>query len=415
MATTRFQKGSLKQLDRAEGKTWVLRYLATRSQDGKRVEGTPFVVGLVRDLPTKSSAKQRVVELGLLEKINSPQQTARLTFRQIADHYMHPEVGELHDLGEGTQETFEGNIQHCIARWGDTPALEIRVLEVESWLKSLAKDNRGSYQWSTVGKIRDAMSVVYQHAQRHEMIPAGVEHNPARARKLGGPKIRTKSGYKAVRVSPAQIKKMLAVLPLLQRTMVILCSLTAIRISECVGLRWSAISWPEKKIYIRQRWRRGNIGKPKTPASDSYVALAPMLASFLEAWRKETPYAKESDWVFASQKTHGKTPRFGGMLVRDYLYPAAEKAGIIFRQRNGSYVDSIGRLVTRFGFHNLRKAVSDYLNEGKKVDVRTIQDTLRHENPEVTLANYTESSLESRLAAQEVMADAIFSDLKRVQ
>jgi hypothetical protein len=30
-------------------------------------------------------------------------------------------------------------------------------------------------------------------------------------------------------------------------------------------------------------------------------------------------------------------------------------------------------------FHNLRKAVSDYLNEGKKVDVRTIQDTLRHE------------------------------------
>jgi len=415
MATTRFQKGSLKQLDRAEGKTWVLRYLATRSQDGKRVEGTPFVVGLVRDLPTKSSAKQRVVELGLLEKINSPQQTARLTFRQIADHYMHPEVGELHDLGEGTQETFEGNIQHCIARWGDTPALEIRVLEVESWLKSLAKDNRGSYQWSTVGKIRDAMSVVYQHAQRHEMIPAGVEHNPARARKLGGPKIRTKSCYKAVRVSPAQIKKMLAVLPLLQRTMVILCSLTAIRISECVGLRWSAISWLEKKIYIRQRWRRGNIGKPKTPASDSYVALTPMLASFLEAWRKETPYAKESDWVFASQKTHGKTPRFGGMLVRDYLYPAAEKAGIIFRQRNGSYVDSIGRLVTRFGFHNLRKAVSDYLNEGKKVDVRTIQDTLRHENPEVTLANYTESSLESRLAAQDVMADAIFSDLKRVQ
>jgi hypothetical protein len=202
--------------------------LATRSQDGKRVEGTPFVVGLVRDFLTKSSAKQRVVELGLLEKINSPQQTARLSFRQIADRYMHPELGELHDLGQGTQETFEGNIQHCIARWGDTPALDIRVLEVESWLKSLAKDNRGKYQWSTVGKIRDAMSVVYQHAQRHEMMPAGVEHNPARARKLGGPKIRTKSGYKAVRVSPAQIKKMLAVLPLLQRTMVILCSLTAI-------------------------------------------------------------------------------------------------------------------------------------------------------------------------------------------
>ena len=98
------------------------------------------------------------------------------------------------------------------------------------------------------------------------------------------------------------------------------------------------------------------------------------------------------------------------MLVRDYLYPAAERAGIIFRQEDGSYVDSIGRRVTRFGFHNLRKAVSDYLNEGKKVDVRTIQDTLRHENPQVTLSKYTESSLESRLAAQDVMALAILAE-----
>jgi hypothetical protein len=63
----------------------------------------------------------------------------------------------------------------------------------------------------------------------------------------------------------------------------------------------------------------------------------------LEAWRKETTYANESDWVFASHKTHGKTPRFGGMLVRDYLYPAAERAGIIFRQQDDSYVDSTWR------------------------------------------------------------------------
>jgi hypothetical protein len=88
MATTRFQKGSLKQAQRAEGRTGVLRYLVTRPQDGKRVEGTPLVVGLVKDYPTKSSANQRVVDLGLLEKINSPQQIGKLTFQQIAYHYM---------------------------------------------------------------------------------------------------------------------------------------------------------------------------------------------------------------------------------------------------------------------------------------------------------------------------------------
>src|SRR5580704_7442674 len=51
---------------------------------------------------------------------------------------------------------------------------------------------------------------------------------------------------------------------------------------------------------------------------------------------------RRDNWVFASEKTHGKTPRFGGMLVRDYLCPAAEHAGIIFKQRDGSYVDSTG-------------------------------------------------------------------------
>ena len=97
------------------------------------------------------------------------------------------------------------------------------------------------------------------------------------------------------------------------------------------------------------------------------------------------------------------------------LATEASRAGIIVWQKDGSYVDCTGRKVTRFGFHNLRKAVSDYLTEGKKADVRTIQDTLRQEDPDVTLAKYTKSSLESRLVAQDVMASAILDDAKQVQ
>jgi hypothetical protein len=102
------------------------------------------------------------------------------------------------------------------------------------------------------------------------------------------------------------------------------------------------------------------------------------------------------------------------MLVRDYRYPAAEHAGIILKQQDSSYVDSTGHKVRRFGFHNLRKAVSDYLTEGKKAGVRTIQDTLRQEDPGVTIARNTESSLESYLAAQDVMASTVLDDAKQV-
>jgi hypothetical protein len=34
-----------------------------------------------------------------------------------------------------------------------------------------------------------------------------------------------------------------------------------------------------------------------------------------------------TDRVFASAKTHGRTPRVGNMLVADHLSPAAIKAG----------------------------------------------------------------------------------------
>jgi hypothetical protein len=119
-------------------------------------------------------------------ELNSPQQIGKLTFQQIAYHYMHPEIGELRDLCDGSQETSKGNVRHCIDRWGDTPAVNIRVLEVESWLKSLAQENGGKCEWSTVGKIRDAMSVVYQHAQRHELgLPhrdSGALHRPSTLR-----------------------------------------------------------------------------------------------------------------------------------------------------------------------------------------------------------------------------------------
>jgi hypothetical protein len=42
----------------------------------------------------------------------------------------------------------------------------------------------------------------------------------------------------------------------------------------------------------------------------------------LHAWRWGTPYDRETDCVFASARSKGKTPRFGGRCWWDYLRPA---------------------------------------------------------------------------------------------
>lgn len=40
-----------------------------------------------------------------------------------------------------------------------------------------------------------------------------------------------------------------------------------IRLSEALGLLWSAIRWERGDIMIRQRWANGKMDKPKSLAS----------------------------------------------------------------------------------------------------------------------------------------------------
>jgi hypothetical protein len=45
-------------------------------------------------------------------------------------------------------------------------------------------------------------------------------------------------------------------------------------------------------------------------------------------WRKETPYAKEQDWIFASGRMKGRQPLWPEAIMRNYICPAARRAGI---------------------------------------------------------------------------------------
>jgi integrase len=83
------------------------------------------------------------------------------------------------------------------------------------------------------------------------------------------------------------------------------------------------------------------------------------------------------------------------MLVSDHLRPAAIKAGVILNRGQ------------RFGFHNLRHSLSTLLITGKKAETRTTQDIMRHSNSSTTIALYTQSLMEMRIAAQEQVLSTI--------
>ena len=152
---------------------------------------------------------------------------------------------------------------------------------------------------------------------------------------------------------------------------------------------------------------------------------AAVLAAYLFAWRRQTLYAKDEDWIFASIRTKGGTPRVGNMLVRDYLYPAAVHAEVLTHstmrvtrivRRTGKvvegektdYFDQKGERVKRFGFHQFRHSLSRFLTTKKKVDPKTAQTALRQSNTAFTLNRYTQTDTDELMAVQQMMLDAIF-------
>jgi integrase len=64
-----------------------------------------------------------------------------------------------------------------------------------------------------------------------------------------------------------------------------------------------------------------------------------------------------------------------------------------------------------FGFHTFRRTLASVLVK-MKVDVKTVQEILRHQNLQTTLEIYARSMSEDRLLAQGMFLELLFSHKK---
>ena len=277
------------------------------------------------------------------------------------------------DKAESTKELHAQLVRDYIApEFEDCVAMKIEPLEIQNWIDTLSKGVRP--------KVRNLMSAIYRYGQKIGKIPRREECNPMRWVSVGAT-----SDYEAVVLTPEQAWSMAANLPLYERTLVITEAVTACRISECLALKWSDIEWEKGQIRVRRAWVRGRIGPTKSKVSEAPVPMHPILAAILKNWRRETPYAKDEDWVFPSLKLRGKQPRTASTIVADYIRPIAVKLGIIATSES------------RFGFHNFRHSLATFLiSEGQNPDV--VRRMLRQSHIDTTLI-YTHMDSE-RIGAQ---------------
>jgi integrase len=389
-----YQRGSLKKVHRKEGETWVLRYRVT-SADGRRVEHIK-PVGLVREFPKDRDAWREVDRLGILIRINDDPTPGRIRFNSLAEHYLKADFGTdaVRPKSENTTSIVEHIVRdYLIARWGNEIAEDIKPLDIQRWLKSLSTESK--LAWTTIAKMRGVMSRVYKVGALHER----VTKNP-----VLHVETRCKSTYRAIVITPAQTFNILKSLTtILHHTLVLTCAATALRSSEILALRWADILWEEERIRVSKRWAKGKDGATKTEASDGYVPFHPVLAHHLRQWRSETPHTKDTDFVFPSFKASGRVPLSSSAFVADHLRPAAKAAGVQIEDGQ------------RFGFHNLRHSLSNWLVNKAKVEPKTVQSILRHSRIQTTLDLYTQEDSDETRAAQGEFLSAVGMSTEAVE
>lgn len=364
----RLQEGSLLRLKRKNGPdTWVFRWY-DESNGTRRYRKT--VVGTVERLRTRHDAETAV--LSLRRNINAEQKSPE-TVSELITHY------RRHELTPERKAfaTIESNNiylkRHIEPMWGAKRITEIRTVEVEKWLHSL------QYAPGTRSKIRNIMSAVFNHAMRHEWL----DRNPIS-------KVRTSS--KRLRetdvLTPEEFAALLPELKLRERAMVILAGSTGLRRSELVALTWSDIDLTLMQVNVRRSCVRSHFGDTKTEASRKPVPLHPTVARTLSAWRTQTLYAADSDFVFPSIRLNGKKPVTPDMVLKKTIRPALERAGI---------KDKV------IGWHSFRHSLATNLRAAG-VDLKTAQELLRHANSRITLEVYTRAiSATKREANDRVM------------
>ena len=152
---------------------------------------------------------------------------------------------------------------HILPRWGECSLTELQARPVELWLGSLALSPKSK------AHIRGLLSVVWDYAMWRGDVPT--QRNPMELVTVKGATKRTHSP-KSLTVEEFQNFAQQLEEPF--RTMALLCCCLGLRISECLGLKWSDVDWLNGKLLVERGIVCQNVDEVKTGGSRKQMAIA---------------------------------------------------------------------------------------------------------------------------------------------
>jgi integrase len=245
------QHGSLARVSRKEGPAvWQFRWSET-GHDGKRFHHKR-IVGTVEQYADENAARRAV--MGLVSEINTvtqPMNSAAITVAQLCDHFTQRELAKENSWrSHATKKIYQAYLTRWIRpHWEKYELADVRTIQVESWLRGLPLAK------SSCAKIRNLMSVLFNHACRYELF----DRNPIYL-------VRQSAKRRTVPVilTPTEIKVLICGLAIRERTLVLLAASTGLRQSELFGLKWGDIDFDQGTMSVTRSIVYGVVGPCKT-------------------------------------------------------------------------------------------------------------------------------------------------------
>lgn len=364
------QNGSIMRTTRLRGPdVWEFRWREAGA-DGKR-KHRRMVIGSTAQFSDKSSALHEVVALRQKINLNHPHLSPQaVTVSELVNHYRQRELATDHSWKtHSTKVTYQGYLNKWILpRWNNYTLSAINAGEVELWLRSLPLAR------ASCAKIRNLMSVVFNHAIRHQVYsrnPIRLVRQSAKRRKI------------PVVLSASEVQQLLGALALRERTLVLLDVGTGLRMSELFGLKWKDVDFDANEISVVRSIVMQVTGPCKTESSQKPIPLDPYLAEALRAWLEHVRYNKPEDWVFANPRMKGRQPYWGQEIMRRVIRPIVTQLGI----------------TKHIGWHTFRHTYSTLLR-ANRADIKVMQELLRHASSRVTMDTYTQAVTAQKRKAQ---------------